>query len=255
MGIFKDIRQLHAAWIAKAAILLFIIISICLLLPELFKESPPKLPSKFRDKLLIEGINLTSFDSDARIASIHIDAVQLTGKKNGFLRLNFIKVLRCDNVTISIYPPASERILAGENFAQAISSNSTYSEGTQRGMETHPLSTSLIKRIETLSGRQGLTVKGLEFHNFTLKISGNQGTELVLKGNFGEITSGGKKLVLAGKVLAVCSNRTLHAEKAIWDMTRGILDIPGNYTLETNGHARRGTGLTTDLKLNVITGK
>ncbi len=253
MRIFKVISKLHVVWIVSASILLFLIITIYFLLPELYKNPSRKSPGKLPGKLLIEGINLTSFNSDARIASIHIDSVQLTGKKNGFLRLNFIKVLQCNNITISVYPPASGRILAGENFAHAISSNSKESGGNNTVRETPPISKSLIKSIETLSGRQGLSVQGLEFHNFTLKVFHNQGTEFVLKGNFGETTSSGKKLILNGKVVAICYNRTLHAEKAIWDMSRGILEIPGRYTLEVNGNVRHGTGLTTDLKLNVIT--
>ncbi len=247
MTIFKNIRLFHIA-----GLLLILIIAIIGLSPGLYNGSPQTPQKKYPDKLLLEGINFTSFSSEGRIASIHIDSVQLTGKKNGFLRLNFIKILRCDNITISIYPPASERMLAGEDFVQAISSNSTESGGNNTVRETRPISKSLIKSIETLSGRQSLSVQGLEFHNFTLKVFHNQGSEFVLKGNFGEITSGGKKLILNGKVLAICNNRTLHAEKAIWDMARGILEIPGRYTLEANGNVRHGTGLTTDLKLNVV---
>ncbi len=203
---------------------------------------------------LIKGIRFTSFKQGNRIAVISIDYLGLTGKKNGFIRLGAWKVLRCDHVNIDIFPPEADKILAGSDIIEML--KETEPRGNPNDDQAskgnrHPVA----KRINTLTGRKLLHVKGIEFHHITIGLHASDGSDVEISGDFGEMALNSRNLAITGNVSITnsASRQTLYTELARWNLSCGIITVPRGFSLNSEGESVSGIGIKTDLRLNRIT--
>ncbi len=202
-------------------------------------------------RAIMQGINFSSFSKGKRVMSIHIGTMRITGKKSGFLRLGFWQILRCDNVTVDLYPPASERVLAGEDIIRLVlNNNEPYINKKSDQTDQPPLAC----RLQHISGGNLASVKGLELHNIILNLHNERGTAFLLRSGCSEIASNSSMITFCENVLIQTgeAQRTLRAEVVKWNLSKGILAVPPGRAWMLNGHQMQNTGIKTDLKLNVL---
>ena len=199
------------------------------------------------------NINLNSYRHDKLAVNLHLDTIRLTGKKKGFIRLGFWKVLRMDDVTLDIYPPLSQRILQGDNPFEMLRHDAT---GTS--VKGNGRSPSLPAMLDSVSGNSVTHAKGVEMHHITWRLHGDKAIKFKLTCGFAELNFKQNNFIFTDNVKIISagsSKRTVQADRIEWDMERGILKIPGSYTCSVNGKPGGGKGLRTDLYLgNCIQG-
>ncbi len=202
-------------------------------------------------RALMEDISLSSFSKGNKVISIRIGTVHITGKKRGFLRFGFWKVLRCNDVTVDVYPPASERVLSGEDIIQIVLNNNELSEQKPSNQDSQP---PLARRLQNIAGQNLASMKGLELHNITLNIHDKHGTALLIRGGRGEIAFNSTVMTFSQNVNIQTQEppRTMMADVVKWDLSRGVLDVPSGSAFILNGRHIRGKGIKTDLRLNVL---
>jgi len=202
-----------------------------------------------RKNLLPQGIRLSHFSKNLLVVTLQIEKIQFTGKKKGFLRLGFWKIMRFDDFILDVYPPVSGTILDGENLLKLLT---PYREDV-RGQE-HNDSTGLVVEIAEILGLSSRLVKGLEMHHILWRIHENNLVAFKISSQFADYDFNHKSIIFKGRVKVEAGkvNRILETTALEWKLERGILEIPCAYNLRVNEQHERGPCLKTDLFLNKL---
>ncbi|MCD6347128.1 MAG: hypothetical protein J7L96_06895 [Bacteroidales bacterium] len=198
---------------------------------------------------IAQGIKISSFRDDRLLINLQLGKIQLTGKKSGFLRLGFWKVMRFDAVIMDMYPPVSGMLLARENILPSLMPGRKESRVNEYAGLAH--SADQITDILRLSSR---SVKGFEMHDILWRIHENNMVIFELNSRFADFDFKHKSMIFKGsvKVEAGLDERILETSTLEWNLERGILKIPCAYRLTVDGQRRYGSHLKTDLHLKKL---
>jgi hypothetical protein len=227
--------------------------------------------------LLAEGVAVEECIAGQKRASVQIGTIRLAGKKKGFLRLGFFKVISCEGMIIDIYPPVTERILRGEIFPLALAGeNGTpvtflspaehqrQTEVTERRARVtqiqrstpadHDLQDLLCRKLALSFGISPLTVKGLELkNNILLRLHDHDRIILSLQSMHADFDPRRKSIVFEDAVhVASHDGKTLETGRLEWLLKKGVLQTRHSYTFINDGRQQQGTSFVTDLHLRPL---
>ncbi len=199
-----------------------------------------------------QGIKFSRFQGGRLMVSLQLEKIQLTGKKKGFLRLGFWKVMRFDDVVVDVYPPASGTILDRKNVLKVLMPAGEDAE--PEGYDHVSGSGSIKELTGMLLGEPSRSVKGLEMHDVLWRMHENNLVAFKLTSRLADFDFKHKSIIFKGsvEVQAGRGQRLLETSTLVWNLERGVFKIPCAYKLTINGQRRRGTHLKTDLSLNKL---
>ena len=220
--------------------------ALCLGGVLLTQHTPPDEDYSF-GHFIASRVDLDAYRHGKLVANLHLDTIRLTGKKKGFIRLGFWKVLRMDDVTLDVYPPLSQKILAGKSIFEMLQQHDAESSAAENGNPAL-----FLKMLDNRSSQPIPPARGVELHQVTWRLHGDKGDTFELSCGFAEFDFNRKNFIFTDKVKIVYgrNERMVKADRIEWDMERGILQIPDSYTFYSEGKSGGGKGLRTDLYLS-----
>jgi len=241
------------------------------------RKSTAKVFAPLDKSLVAEGIAAEECTAGGKRASVQIETVRITGKKKGFLRLGFCKVLSCEGMIIDIYPPVTGRILRGEFLSPPLSGKNG-TPGTVLSPVDQRQQVGVADRTsgETDTGRSAaddgdwqdflgwklalscgispFTVKGLEMKNSIVLRLHDQGRIILsLQSMRADFDPQRKSIVFEDAVRVVSPDgRMLETNRLEWLMEKGVLQTRQFYTFINDGRQQQGTRFGTDLYLRPL---
>lgn len=207
-------------------------------------------------KLIARNIQVEQCVSGHEQLVLKVGAVRLTGKKKGFLRLNFWKVLTCEKVEVDVYPPATRTILGEETIEKALPAMTVRSQTAAVHPGGEEGQTAMLTGLFPVLSVSPRTVKEVEFvKRVSLRLHGEGGTVFSLaSGKAIYEERQGCFWFLDTVRVTGADGRHLDTERLKWSFGERTLFAPHAYVLREKEHEMQGTGLTVDMQLRPLRG-
>lgn len=232
-----------------------------LFLPGSFmdRHGPEQAPHRFPpdQRLIARNIRVDQCVSGHEQLVFQVGAVRLAGKKKGFLRLNFWKVLSCEKIEVDVYPPATRSIMGEETIDEALPQMTVLSRTVAAPPGGEGPQTTMLSGLLPLLSVSPRTVKEVEFgKRVSLRLHGEGGTVFSLEsGKAAYEERQGCFWFFDSVRVAGGDGRHLETERLKWSFGERTLFAPRAYVLRGKEQEVQGTGLTVDMNLRPLQGE